>query len=135
MLRRADNAPPLVLMVEDRPDARSELTEILERNGCRVIETDNGQDAVKRALFARPDLLLVDLNVPLLYGMMAGRQIVKHARLGNLPVVIAAHDDLVDTPAIMELGVRRNEYVTRLSDSQQLECLLNYLLTVNPQAA
>lgn len=50
-------------------------------------------------------------------------------------MVIAAHDDIVDTPAIMELGVRRNEYVTRLSDSQQLECLLNYLLTVNPLVA
>ena len=135
LIRPADTEPPLVLMVEDRPEARSELTQILERNGCRVIETDNGQDAVKRALFACPDLLLVDLNVPLLYGMMAARQIVKHARLGNLPVVIAAHDDRVDTPTIMELGVRRNEYVTRLSDSEQLECLLNYLLTVSPQVA
>ena len=132
---RSEHKLPVVLMGEDSPESRSELTEILERKGCRVIETDNGQDAIKRALFDCPDLLLVDLNVPLLYGMVAARQIVKNARLGNLPVVIAAHDDIVDTPAIMELGVRRNEYVTRLSDSQQLESLLNYLLTLNPQAA
>ncbi|MEP6635667.1 MAG: response regulator [Acidobacteriota bacterium] len=125
---------PVVLMVEDREHARVELTQVLELNGYQVIETDNGQDAVKRALYIYPDLLLVDLDVPLLYGMVAARQIVKNAQLGTLPVVIATHDDLIDTAAIMELGVRRNEYVTRLSDYQQLECLLDYLLTVKPRA-
>jgi len=122
-------------MVEDRAETSAELTQILELNGYRVIETDNGQDAVKRALYVCPDLLLVDLNVPLLYQMMAARQIVKKAGLGSVPVVIATHEKAVDPAAIMELGVRRNEYVTRLSDYQQLECLLDYLLTVKPEAA
>ena len=134
-LRRADAEHPVVLMVEDQADERCELRQIMELNGYRVIETDNGQDAVKRALYVFPDLLLVDLNVPLLYQMIAARQIVKNARLANVPVVIATHEDVVDTATIMELGVRRNEYVTRLSDYQQLECLLDYLLTVKPQAA
>jgi len=133
--RQTDAEHPVVLIVEDQADARSDLTQILELNGYRVIETDNGLDAVKRALYVHPDLLLVDLNVPLLYEMMAARQIVKNARLGNVPVVIATHEDAVDAAAIMELGVRRNEYVTRLSDYQQLECLLDYLLTVKPKAA
>jgi CheY-like chemotaxis protein len=133
--RQTDTEHPVVLIVEDQADARSELTQILELNGYRVIETDNGLDAVKRALYVHPDLLLVDLNVPLLYEMMAARQIVKNARLGSLPVVIATHEDSLDAAAIMELGVRRNEYVTRLSDYQQLECLLDYLLTAGPQAA
>ena len=133
--RQTDPENPVVLMVEDHANARSELTQILELNGYRVIETDNGLDAVKRALYVHPDLLLVDLNVPLLYEMMAARQIVKNARLGSVPVVIATHEDALDPAAIMELGVRRNEYVTRLSDYQQLECLLDYLLTVGPQAA
>ncbi len=132
---QSDTENPVVLVVDDRPDARSELTEILELNGYRVIETDNGLDAVKRALYLHPDLLLVDLNVPLLYELMAARQIVKNARLGGLPVVIASHEDAFDASAIMELGVRRNEYVTRLSDYQQLECLLEYLLTERPRVA
>lgn len=134
-LRQPNTENPVVLIVEDHPDVRSELTQMLELNGYRVIETDNGLDAVKRALYVHPDLLLVDLNVPLLYQMVAARQIVKNARLGSVPVVIATHEDAVDAAAIMELGVRRNEYVTRLSDYQQLECLLDYLLTVNPKAA
>ena len=134
-LRQTNTENPVVLIVEDHGNARSELTEALELSGYRVIETDNGLDAVKRALYVHPDLLLVDLNVPLLYEMMAARQIVKNARLGSVPVVIATHEDSLDPAAIMELGVRRNEYVTRLSDYQQLGCLLDYLLTVRPQAA
>jgi CheY-like chemotaxis protein len=133
--RQTDTENPVVLIVEDQANTRSELTQILELNGYRVIETDNGLDAVKHALYVHPDLLLVDLNVPLLYEMMAARQIVKNARLGSVPVVIATHEDALDPAAIMELGVRRNEYVTRLSDYQQLECLLDYLLAVGPQAA
>lgn len=128
----SDAEKPVVLMVRDQGDPRLELTQILELSGYSVIETDNGQDAVKRALYLCPDLLLVDLDVPLLYEMVAARQIVKNAALGTVPVVIATHDDVVDTTAIMELGVRRNEYVTRLSDYQQLECLLDYLLTIRP---
>ena len=92
-------------------------------------------DPLEVRVHVHPDLLLVDLNVPLLYEMMAARQIVKNARLGSVPVVIVTHEDPLDPAAIMELGVRRNEYVTRLSDYQQLECLLDYLLTVRPQAA
>jgi len=132
-LSYADN--PVVLMVEDREDTRSEMKHVLELNGYSVVDTDNGQDAAKRAQFVSPDLLLVDLDVPLLYGMVAARQIVKNAQLGVLPVVIVTHEDVVDPAAIMELGVRSNEYVTRLSDYQQLQSLLDYLLPVEPQAA
>jgi CheY-like chemotaxis protein len=132
-LSHADN--PVVLMVEDREDTRSEMKRVLELNGYSVVDTDNGQDAAKRAQFVCPDLLLVDLDVPLLYGMVAARQIVKNAQLGILPVVIVTHEDVIDPAAIMELGVRSNEYVTRLSDYQQLQNLLDYLLPVEPRAA
>jgi CheY-like chemotaxis protein len=71
---QSDN--PVVLMVEDQEDERAEMKEVLELNGYRVIDTDNGQDAAKRARFISPDLVLVDLDVPLLYELVAARQIV-----------------------------------------------------------
>lgn len=126
---------PVVLMVEDQEHTRIEMKRVLELNGYRVIDTDNGQDAAKRARYVSPDLLLVDLDVPLLYGMVAARQIVKNAQLGILPVVIVTREAAVDPSAIMEVGVRSNEYVTRLSDYQQLEHLLDYLLPLSPRAA
>lgn len=132
-ITRSDN--PVVLMVEDQEDARAEMKQVLELNGYSVIDTDNGQDAAKRARSISPDLVLVDLDVPLLYELVAARQIIKSAQLGILPVVIVTREDTVDPAAMMEVGVRRNEYVTRLSDYQQLEHLLDYLLPNGPRAA
>ena len=129
----ADN--PVVLMVEDREDTGFEMKQVLELNGYRVIETDNGQDAAKRARYVYPDLLLVDLDVPLLYELVAARQIVKNAQLGIVPVVIVTHEEVVDAASMMEVGVRRNEYVTRLSDYEPLQHLLDHLLLVLPRGA
>jgi len=75
------------------------------------------------------------LDVPLLYELVAARQIVKNAQLGILPVVIVTREDRVDPAAIMEVGVRRNEFVTRLHDYHQLEHLLDYLMPIAPRAA
>lgn len=124
-----------MLLVEDHEELRQELSQVLALNGYGLIDTDNGQDAVKRARYAPPDLVLVDLDVPLLYGLVAARQIVKQAALGTLPVVVITREDTVDPYPMMELGVRRNEYVTRLGDYEQLEHLLDFLLPIGPEAA
>ena len=73
----------VVLMVEDHRQARPELKQVLIQQGYRVIDTDNGQDAAQHARQNRPDLLVVDMDVPLLYELVAARQIVKHARVGS----------------------------------------------------
>ena len=129
--RMFGSSRPVVLMVEDHEDSGAEIKQVLTLSGYRVIDTDNGQDAAKRARYISPDLLLVDLDVPLLYELVAARQILKNAELGMVPVVIVTHDDTVDPGPIAEVGARRNEYVTRLSDYDQLEYLLDYLLPVS----
>lgn len=121
-----------MLVVEDHLDTRSEVNEVLAQNGYGVIGTDNGQDAVRRARQVCPDLLVVDLDVPLLFELVAARQILKQAQLWHLPVVILTHEDEIDPSPIMEVGARRNEYVTRLSHYDQLQDLLDYLLPVMP---
>lgn len=128
----SNDAGQVVLMVLDHLDARPELRQVLQLNGYRVIDTDNGQDAARNARQIHPDLLVVDMDVPLLYELVAARQIIKHARVGSMPVLIVTHDEVVDPVPMMEVGVSRNEYVTRLSDYQELQPLLDYLLPVLP---
>ena len=132
--RRSASDNPLVLLVKDHEDTLLEIKQVLELKGYRVIDTDNGQDAAKRARYAPPDLVLIDLEVPLLYEMVAARQIMKQALLGAVPVVIVTHEAELDTYSMMEVCVRRNEYVTRLSGYEQLGHLLDYLLPVRPVA-
>jgi len=128
----SDAADRVVLTVLDHLGARPELRQVLQLNGYRVIDTDNGQDAAKSAFQTHPDLLVVDMDVPLLYELVAARQILKHARVGPMPVVIVTHEDIVDPAPMMEVGASRHEYVTRLSDYQELQPLLDYLLPVMP---
>jgi two-component system, OmpR family, KDP operon response regulator KdpE len=123
----------LVLLVQDNQETLCDMKHVLELNGYRVMDSDNGQAAIKQARYAHPDLLLVDLDVPLLYELVAARQIIKNSRLGLppvIPVVIVSHEREFDSGPMMEVSLRRNEYVTRLSDYDQLSHLLDYLLPI-----
>lgn len=124
----------MVLLVKDNEDTLCDMKHVLELNGYRVVDTDNGQAAAKQARYAYPDLLIVDLDVPLLYELVAARQIIKNSRLGLMPavipVVIVSHEREFDPIPMIEVNLRRNEYVTRLSDYDQLAYLLEYLLPI-----
>lgn len=134
-LRRQPTAGnSLVLLVKDNEETLCDMKRVLELNGYRVMESDNGQAAVKQARYAHPDLLLVDLDVPLLYELVAARQIIKNSTLDFLPVipvVIVSHEREFDSGPMMEVNLRRNEYVTRLADYNQLSHLLEYLLPID----
>ena len=64
-----------VLMVDDHHDPRSELTQVLEPNGCRLLDTDNGEDATRCPRQIQPDLLQMGLDVPLLTGAKSGSKL------------------------------------------------------------
>jgi len=132
--RQAIAGNSLVLLVKDHEETLCDMKHVLELNGYQVMDTDNGQAAVKQARYAHPDLLLVDLDVPLLYELVAARQIIKNSRVGLvpavIPVVIVSHEPEFDPAPMMEVNLRRNEYVTRLSDYDQLAYLLEYLLPI-----
>jgi len=128
----SNGANQVVLMVLDHVDGRPELRQILKSKGYLVIDTDNGQDAARNARQTQPALLVVDMDVPLLYGLVAARQIIKNAKVEAMPVVIVTHDSVVDSASMMEVGANRNEYVTRLSAYEELQHLLDYLLPVLP---
>ena len=132
--RQVTPGTSLVLLVKDHEETLWDMKHVLQLNGYRVMDTDNGQAAVKQARYAPPDLLLVDLDAPLLYELVAARQIMKNSRLGLvpavIPVVIVSHEREFDPAPMMEVNLRRNEYVTRLSDYDQLACLLEYLLPI-----
>src|SRR5512140_1431869 len=106
----------LVLVVLDSAEARRQLGQVLKSRGCTIVDTDHGQEASRQARQTKPDLMLVDLDVPLLYGLVAARQIIRQAQLGPLPVVVVTHDDVIDSAPMIEVGINRNEYLTRVSD-------------------
>ena len=66
---------PRVLLVDDYPDAREMYTEYLEFSGFEVVEAENGMEALQRAVDAAPDIILMDLSLPVMDGWEATRRL------------------------------------------------------------
>lgn len=62
-----------ILIAEDHPDNREMLTRRLERRGYEVHTAENGQEAVERAQALSPDLILMDISMPVMSGLEATR--------------------------------------------------------------
>jgi len=78
---------PRVLLVDDYPDAREMYTEYLEFSGFEVIGAGNGLEALQRAVDASPDIILMDLSLPVMDGWEATRRLNADNRTAAIPVV------------------------------------------------
>ena len=81
------NERPRVLLVDDYPDAREMYTEYLEFSGFDVVEAGNGQEALQRAAESAPDIILMDLSLPVMDGWEATRRLKQDPRTRHIPVV------------------------------------------------
>ena len=83
-----------VLVAEDFIDNRRLLKFLLEKCGYDVLEAENGFEAVKLAASARPDLILMDIAMPVMDGIQATQAIRKQDDLKEIPIVaVTAYGD------------------------------------------
>ena len=78
---------PRVLIVDDYPDAREMYSEYLQYSGFDVVEAQNGQEALQRAVDEQPDIILMDLSLPVMDGWEATRRLKADKRTASIPVV------------------------------------------------
>ncbi|HTM05149.1 MAG TPA: response regulator [Vicinamibacterales bacterium] len=84
---------PLVLVVEDQLELRRLYAEQLVLSGFDVIEAGNGEDAIAHTSAQAPDVVLMDLSLPILDGWEATRRLKADSRTAHIPVVaLTAHD-------------------------------------------
>jgi two-component system cell cycle response regulator DivK len=89
----AERDRPLVLIVEDQHDLRQLYVEQLALSGFDVIEAANGADAITHTASHAPDVVLMDLSLPILDGWEATRRLKSDDRTAHIPVVaLTAHD-------------------------------------------
>jgi len=83
-----------VLLVEDVEDTRLFMRIELEEQGFIVLEAENGQVAVDTATREKPDVILMDLTLPLMDGFTATKLIRQNEALKNIPIIaITAHKE------------------------------------------
>jgi two-component system cell cycle response regulator DivK len=76
-----------ILVVEDQDDLRAILRDLLSASGYEVIEALDGGEAVAKARALRPDLILMDIQLPVLDGYAAMQQIKADRDLSATPII------------------------------------------------
>jgi two-component system cell cycle response regulator DivK len=86
-------ARPLILIVEDQLELRRLYVQHLTISGFDVIEASNGEDGIASTSAQLPDVVLMDLSLPIVDGWEATRRLKSDARTAHIPVVaLTAHD-------------------------------------------
>jgi CheY-like chemotaxis protein len=86
-------ARPLVLIVEDQSELRQLYAEQLVLSGFDVIQAGDGAEAVSTTTAQTPDVVLMDLSLPIVDGWEATRRLKADERTSHIPIVaLTAHD-------------------------------------------
>lgn len=79
---------PRVLLIEDNANNRYLASFILEQLGLHVIHAENGRDGVAMARAERPDLILLDIQMPEMDGYEAGRLLLDDPVTASIPIIV-----------------------------------------------
>ena len=115
-----------VLLVEDTEDNRMMMRRLLELSGYRVSEAVNGVEAVKAAERETPNIILMDLSLPLVDGLAATRRIRQLPDLAEVPIIAVSAHDTADFHA-EALAAGCDAYITKPIDYTELEDLITDL--------
>src|ERR1700760_4170041 len=128
MLDTASSLPkPLVLVVEDEAPLATMLRYNLEKQGFRVEEAGDGQEALIRIAEAQPDLVLLDWMLPVVSGIEVCRQIRRRPVTRDLPVIMVTAR-IEDKDAVRGLKTGADDYITKPFSMEALLARMRALL-------
>ncbi len=108
-----------MLIVEDNVMNRTLLLAILKPEGYELLTAENGQIGVEMAIRERPDLILMDVMLPVMNGYEATRQIKGHPATRHIPI-IAITASAVPTERDRALDAGCDGYITKPVDTRAL---------------
>jgi len=108
-----------ILLVEDNEDNRDMLSRRLERKGFIVSLAIDGLDGINKAKENMPDLILMDMSLPIMDGWQATKTLKSEPETKNIPVIaLTAHAMSSDRDKAMEAGC--DDYDTKPVDFKRL---------------
>ena len=107
-----DSAKDTLLIVDDMPDNISILLAFLSKSGFKVLVTPNGEQGLKTAEYAHPDLILLDVMMPGMDGFEVCQQLKSQDKTSDIPIIfMTALADTVDKVKGFNLGAA--DYITK----------------------
>ncbi len=117
-----------ILLVEDNDINRDMMLRRLQRRGFTVITAVDGQQAVDLTRSEKPELILMDMSLPVLDGWGATGQIKSDDSVKHIPIIgLTAHAMVGDREQALKAGC--NDYATKPVDFEKLIEMMNRLLT------
>ncbi len=121
---------PLILIAEDNEANIMTISSYLTAKGYRLVLAGNGQEAIEKAMSAQPDLILMDIQMPVMDGLEATKQIRQIPSLVNIPIIaLTALAMTGDRDRCIAAGA--NEYIAKPVKLKQLTYTIEQLLTTS----
>jgi two-component system cell cycle response regulator DivK len=116
-----------ILVVEDSPMIQEILVERLRFRNYEVVVAQDGQEGVEMAQREQPDLILMDISLPVMDGWEATKHIRKIDSIKNVPIIaLTAHALVEDRNRSLSIGC--NDFETKPINFSQLILKINALL-------
>ena len=116
-----------ILLVEDNDLNRDMLSRRLIKRGFTVLSAVNGREGIDKARDEKPDLILMDLSLPIINGWDATREIKSNTETASIPIIaLTAHAMAEDRKKALEAGC--DEYDTKPIEFDGLLNKINKLL-------
>ncbi len=123
-----DKVNTLVLVVEDNPSNVETLSDYLTSRGYEIIVAWNGQEAIEKALDVKPDIILMDIQMPVLDGLEATRILREKPETQTTPIIaLTALAMPNDRERCLAVGI--NEYLSKPVSFRKLIAAMTQLLT------
>ena len=117
-----------ILLVEDNEMNRDMLSRRLAKRGYEVVMAVNGQESVDKAALENPDLILLDMSLPVMDGWEAARRIKGEPSTSAIPIIaLTAHALAGDREKTLEAGC--DDYDTKPVDFKRLQGKIKALLS------
>lgn len=119
---------PLILIAEDERDIRDLIVFTLQIADFQVVEVPNGEEAVKKALEVKPDLILMDVRMPKMTGFEACKALKQQEKTKDIPVIfLSAKGQEAEISTGLDLGAE--EYFLKPFAPDELITRVNKILT------
>jgi adenylate cyclase len=98
-----------ILLADDEFRLRKLIATQLRKNGFEVFEAANGKEAIEQSLAIFPDLLVMDISMPIMDGLTAYEKIKNNEKLKGIPIIIlSAQNDKVSLNKIKEMNIQHH---------------------------
>jgi two-component system chemotaxis response regulator CheY len=126
-------SPPKILTVDDSKTVRRILASLFAPFGCTICEAANGQEGLAAVAREKPDLILLDYNMPVMDGITMLQRLREDAAMRHTPVILLTAEAGAKTiAAAARLGAR--DYITKPFQDEVLVAKVARVIPLGPRS-